>query len=607
LSVNERNVSITNAVKHYNALFSLPSHKSILFLLVFTVPLICGLIYVVYFFSILKIIQGVLFGLFSFVYPSLILDFSLNRILGSSDPLLTRRRLSAISLFQIGFWLVPSLSVALISLLLPEPLSIEYSLSIGFGFAVALRLSVFYSVSTLDIIQVHALSIIQPVVSIFAMFLFWGGFDSKLLSIVLLSGILGFVGAWGFMLSLDSFGIQKIGMPAFRLLRIFIVNWTEGVREPLEEFLEEISNETNLSIVLLAFRSSGRIKAILAIPNFHPGPFKNVGSSSLPFLLEKTIAHKTDSFVSVVHGTSGHEHDLPSQAENEKFISTAISLLNFDNFSPYATVMNRHRINRGKASCQRFGGGLLVTLTRAPESTEDLPKEVGEVLTDFASNQGLNHVGVVDSHNCIDDEWILPSKEVEDLIDAARRAMSISSNDSLSKFQVGVSKLYPETYSLDQGIGLGGISVILIETQGFLSCYVTVDGNNMIRGLREKILERISSLGISGGEVFTTDTHSVNALSLSQRGYHPIGEVIDHELFIDQIYQTVDRAFADLEPAEAAWNSGQVKNIKVFGLESLRSQLNFIHDAINYAKIAAIISYGSCLIIFSVIFSRMII
>jgi putative membrane protein len=607
MSSEDRNVSMANAIKHYHALFSLPSRKELLILLLLGIPALCGFLYFAYFLSIGKMIEGMAFGLFTLVTPSLILDNSLNYKIGLEDPILTKRRLSGISLFQNIFWLIPLLSFVFLSPLLQEPLPIEYSLSIGFGFGLALRFSTIYSVSMMGVIKVVAISILQPLVSMFFMFIVWGTSNFSLLIMTLSSGILGCLGAIGFLISLNGFGFEKIGMPTFRLFRAFIANWTEGVREPLENYLEDISDEKDLSIVLVAFRNPSKIKAILAVPNFHPGPFKNVGSSHLPLLLEECIVKEVGSLVFVMHGTSGHEHDLPSQTENERFISVARQLLKFDNFSPYATMIKRGQINRGKASCQRFGEGLFVTLTRAPESTEDLPPEAGDISTEFGRLLGFDQVAVVDSHNCINGEWILPQKEVEDVIEAAKETMSESSESSLSRFQVGVSKLYPETYSLEQGMGPSGIGVLVIKMQGSIFCYITLDGNNMVSGLRERILERIRTLGISDGEIVTTDTHMVNALSLSDRGYHPIGEAIDQDLLLNQICEAVNLALEDLEPAEVAWNSGMAKRMKVFGLESLRRQLDFVHDATNYAKMAAAVSYGSCLLILFVLFSKIMI
>jgi len=93
----------------------------------------------------------------------------------------------------------------------------------------------------------------------------------------------------------------------------------------------------------------------------------------------------------------------------------------------------------------------------------------------------------------------------------------------------------------------------------------------MVSGLREKILLTLKSMGISEGEVFTTDTHAVNAVILSKRGYHPIGEAIDHEKLIGYIKRATLVAVSDLEGAKAGARSITVPNVKVIGEKKLET------------------------------------
>jgi len=78
-------------------------------------------------------------------------------------------------------------------------------------------------------------------------------------------------------------------------------------------------------------------------------------------------------------------------------------------------------------------------------------------------------------------------------------------------------------------------------------------------------------MGISEGEVFTTDTHAVNAVILSKRGYHPIGEAIDHEKLIGYIKRATLAAVSDLERANAGARSITVPNVKVIGEKKLET------------------------------------
>ena len=82
---------------------------------------------------------------------------------------------------------------------------------------------------------------------------------------------------------------------------------------------------------------------------------------------------------------------------------------------------------------------------------------------------------------------------------------------------------------------------------------------------------------MEAGEVFTTDTHSVNAVVLGERGYHPIGEVINHEKLIKHVKNAVTTAISNLEPAKSACRRITISDITVIG-EKLLEKLCFLVD-----------------------------
>ncbi len=65
-----------------------------------------------------------------------------------------------------------------------------------------------------------------------------------------------------------------------------------------------------------------------------------------------------------------------------------------------------------------------------------------------------------------------------------------------------------------------------LRSGGQRFAYITIDGNNMIRGLREHILETAKRSGFEDAEVMTTDTHMVNGIVSAPLGYHTVGEVV---------------------------------------------------------------------------------
>jgi putative membrane protein len=146
-------------------------------------------------------------------------------------------------------------------------------------------------------------------------------------------------------------------------------------------------------------------------------------------------------------------------------------------------------------------------------------------------------------------------------------------------FEVGASTVSPKEFTLIDGMGAGGITVIVVRAGDQKAAYVVIDGNNMVSGLREKILSALVSIGISEGEVFTTDTHSVSAVVLGKRGYHPVGEVMNHERLIGHIKEATQKALASVEKVKAGYQSIVVPNVKVIGEKRLES-LSLLTDRV---------------------------
>jgi putative membrane protein len=113
---------------------------------------------------------------------------------------------------------------------------------------------------------------------------------------------------------------------------------------------------------------------------------------------------------------------------------------------------------------------------------------------------------------------------------------------------------------------------------------VVFDGNNMVSGLREKILSALRSVGINEGEVFTTDTHSVSAVILNKRGYHPVGEAMEHEMLLKHVKDTTLVALSGLKSVKVACNKITVPNVKVIGGKQLEALCLLIDKALQRTK-----------------------
>jgi putative membrane protein len=163
--------------------------------------------------------------------------------------------------------------------------------------------------------------------------------------------------------------------------------------------------------------------------------------------------------------------------------------------------------------------------------------------------------------------------------EAAAMCLEKAASMKQEPFEVGASTVMPREFTLIDGMGTGGITAVVVNVSHQKAAYVVIDGNNMVSGLREKILSSLVSIGFDEAEVFTTDTHSVSAIVLGKRGYHPVGEVMNHERLIKYIREAAQKALSSLERAKAGYREISVPGVRVIGEKCLES-LSLLTDRV---------------------------
>jgi putative membrane protein len=375
------------------------------------------------------------------------------------------------------------------------------------------------------------------------------------------------------------------------LFRAFMLNWVAGLNAPFEELLEKMGEDANVEVSLLKFDSSKQPKAAIIVPLVHPGPFKNIGSSLLPSTLKYEFEKEFGCDACVPLGILGHELDLASQAQNQKIIDYVLTSAKFSASANLATPFIKVTEGFTTASCQVFGSTAFLSFTLAPKTTEDLPQELGRIVREEAGKHGLECAIVVNTHNSIDD-----TVDMEESLGTLRAVASNCLKKAVSlpsrPFEVGAATVFPKEFGLKDGMGPGGITVIAVKIIEQRSAYVVIDGNNMISGLREEILSALTSLGFHESEVFTTDTHAVSAVVLGRRGYHPIGEVMNHEALIGYVREAAKAATAKLERCKAGCLTVVVPKVRVIGKTRLESLSMLVDKALRKAKHVVIPIFG---------------
>jgi len=557
---------MSRMVERYSSLFTLPSHKKIMVWLC-VLCLLGGLLAI---FPLspnsLGLALGLIFGTFFLSFVSLT-DLIICSGFMRNDPIFNLRRCSTLSLFSCLAWFGFIFLGSLISVLLGNPVVWVKLFLLGFSVALILRLLVFTTTSFADRKGVFVSSILQPVLCVIPIFFMGSVIGNLWTNFFLLSVVFVFiavVSVFLFTFFVNRVGLRALGIASLPVFRAFMANWTENVNEPLEAFLERLGCERDVKLSMLAFRAGKKMKAVMVVPALHSGPFRNVGSSLLPYMVQDALENKLGCVVAVPHGLAGHELDLSSQIQSKRVVERTLDSVDFSHFFSGATPLVRAQKNGASASCQVFKDCALLTLTLSPKTMEDLPQDLEVVIDREAEKRGLSCAIVIDAHNSVEGPFDL-KEALEPLKKAALSSLQKALKRGRAPLEVGAAKIVPEEFGLKEGMGLGGITVVAIKVGNETTAYVTIDGNNMVSGLREEILSALREVGIADGEVLTTDTHSVNGIVLTERGYHPVGEAMGKAKLIGYIRQAAMNALDDLEPAEVSWRTETISGVKIIG------------------------------------------
>ena len=523
--------------------------------------------------------HGLLYGLLGLAVPILVSD-ALAAAIFKGDIFFTQRRFILLSSFScIGYIALALLSSLAVALTGQTELLVR-----SIVFAVALNASLRHLVVSVFSTRRFGINLvatfIQPAfcfaASIFLLPI--TGLRIPALAVVSASVMVG-----GVQLLLWVVGHWEYDYGKFRIIplfRAFILAWAEENNGPLEDHITRVGEERDLWVDTLIFADPlGRCRSILVVPYIHPGPFRNVGSSGLPEVLVDHLGEKLGCEVLVAHGISTHERDLTRSAESERVAETVAANLCAGGGVDLASPMVWVESHGAKASCQMFGGFALITLTLSPRSYDDLPEELGDRIIEAAATMGIT-AAVIDSHNSILHEDELRASDVENLFHAAVEAMRRAKESPRYQFSVGAARVVPSEWGLDEGMGPCGVAALAVRLENDQTCvYVAVDGNNMLSGLRERIIEAIRSLGVDEAEVITSDTHLVNAIGATSRGYYTIGERTDEQKLIEYVLDAVEAALSGTGSCNASHARTVVPGLTVLG----EAGLNLLGDVLESA------------------------
>ncbi|MCW4034039.1 MAG: DUF2070 family protein [Candidatus Bathyarchaeota archaeon] len=581
---------IDKVVKRYSKLFGLPTKRKLTLYLA-ALSIHGAILSILLFnFSYENFVVGLGFGLNFFVF-TLLSDVAISQTIMKNDLLFDFRRCYALSFFSSLVWFGILLLGGLVSWIFGAPnLWIRFYF-LGFSGALILRMLVLSVVSFAGFGGTLLSSLLQPVL-VSLPILFIGSavgyaLELQLLGFALTAVFVSLLAVYIFKYSMDRVGTGALGIASSVLFKAFLANWAEDLITPMETFFEKLGHEQDVNVSMLTFRTDKKVTAAFVVPELHPGPFKNLGSSLLPSLIQTNLQQKCNCVVSVPHGLVGHELDVATQAHNQRVVQKILDIVErTPSTNSMASPLVRTESGDAKVSCQLFGDCAFLTLTMAPKTMEDLPQELNSFLEAEAKKLGLS-VLAIDAHNSMGGPFDV-NAAVSSFKTASVGCLKKAAKQKLSSFKIGASTVVPQDFTIRDGMGPGGISVFVVEVDKQKVAYVTIDGNNMVSGLRQRILETLKELGIDDGEVLTTDTHCVCGMIRSERGYNLVGEAIDHDKLINYIKQATTQALGNMEVSEVSLQTDLIPDVKVIGEQQITELTVLADDTTERVKRVAV-------------------
>ena len=526
--------------------------------------------------SLISFVTGALWGVLALVLPSLLSGVVLYFTIMKEDPLFYLRRCVAFSLFTIIIWVIIFLVCSFLAFI-PSFIFPGFAVIMGLFAVMPLRSAVVFSMSRTSFAKRTLFALAEPTLTALSVVLFFGEPFGRVAFGLVLSSLLGLAFAFALITTIEFQGRKAIGISPIRMFRAFLTDWLEAKNMDLESCLNELSVDAMIDVATFGFRrkTDRKMKSVILVSNLHPGPFLNIGSSVMPFLFPSVMQRRFGAVGVVPHGVSGHELNLVSQEQNARVIEWVLENLSNAEYIGSATTVRRSTNDLATATCQVFDGSAIVTMTAAPYDMEDIPSELVSRLNGRTLGR-FRHLALIDAHNSLTEETTMPPERIAALEEAALSSLESVRGEADGSFKVGVAQNTLREFTLKDGFGPGGIVVIGIEVGGQRFAYITIDGNNMIKGLREDMLATAKQVGFQDGEVMTTDTHMVNGVVSAPLGYHLVGEVVPRSILLGHTKAACQEAIHDLEPCEVGVVSGQIA-VKTLGSKSFKRVMTLVY------------------------------
>ncbi len=345
------------------------------------------------------------------------------------------------------------------------------------------------------------------------------------------------------------------GLDPLKLARAFLANWLSNIAEPMENILSSLSIPRKARVDIIVFERDKTKPIALIVPEIHYGPFKNVGSSMMPYFLDEAFKNIGYNALAL-HGPEAHGHNLPT-AEYSRKIAQRIA----EELSKSKGVILepreffRERAGDWEALVVPFDKIAVLFVTR-DKGIDDLPSKLRDIAEKLGEETGIYPV-IVDSHNSYTNEEF-NGMEVEALL---RKVVEKAPAMRRCGLKIGYGEAKAQA-SDRYGLCNGRVRSLVFECDGRRAGITYIYGNNMFPETRTKLKQLVAGKRLLDDyEPITPDDHTCTA-TLADHPYVPVR--YSDELG-EAVLTSLTNALSDLKEAKAYYHKIIVDKVRFVG------------------------------------------
>lgn len=504
--------------------------------------------------------------------------FFLDLILLRGTPTNKISKVIHVAAFSSSFWLVTILLGLLTNSIFGKNSDfVTYCLG-GMFIASGLRYGIFVSVFGSRMLRSILIAFVLPVVFFTSILPYSYSFIlQEHLSVLIMGSTIFTIGVVWSILA-DRAGYPNL-KSTFSVLQAFLSAWTENKQEKMEEIFESRSSVDEIRTRMMKFEREGDKQVFVVLPDIHPGPFNPIGGSNLP----KKLFNFFENNAIVLHSISDHSKNLPTTAEVNKYLDSLKNSV-LKNSGNECTLPLITKSNDFTLTCIGFKTSVLMIISK-DSGMEDLPYSIIEKIEQFAKELGFSDIMIVDAHNALGNKI---SYEEE----TALTALALTSLEKLEgkqyyTYEIGYSNSLTSAFRIIELGGAGiGVLNLLINNEDHLIGWS--DSNNLVNGLRIRILRELNKAGINMLEICSSDTHSSSG-KRTRQGYYALGNVTNDKDIIRAFSEISSKAMSKTTPSSFSYLDSY-SQIKLMGRDQFDNYATALNRSMKITKVSLTIT-----------------